>query len=493
MKLGVLLILPVLLAVAGCGAAARTAPTPLPTVVLGGNITATPQVPSRASGGGATASGIVVPAQEAQLAFLIGGRVAALAVAAGDQVAQGQVLAALDDAALQAQVAQVQAALATAQANYDLLAAGPTAEQRRQAQAALDGSQAELAGMVAGARPEQVAGAEANLSIAQAKLAAAEGGGRPEQIAQAEANLASVQAALDLLKKGPSDQDLALARLAVDQAKDALWSAQANRDGICGGKGVPGSTCGGANAQVAVAETGVQQAETRLAQLQAGAAPETIAEAAAAVQAAAEQVRLARQPATEQDIAQARDAVRLAEAQLALAKQPFTTYAVAAAKAQVDQAQAQLDALTAGARTQQLDAARSQVASAQAGVRAAEAQLRQASLTAPFAGTVARVDIHNGESVAPDQPVLVLADLDHLRVETTDLSERDVPGIQVGQPAVVTVKALGGDVAGRVRDIAPLSDTIGGDVIYKVTIDLDARPAGLRAGMSVDVRFGAGS
>jgi hypothetical protein len=38
--------------------------------------------------------------------------------------------------------------------------------------------------------------------------------------------------------------------------------------------------------------------------------------------------------------------------------------------------------------------------------------------------------------------------------------------------------------------IAPLADTLGGDVVYKITIDLDAPPAGLRAGMSVEVQFG---
>jgi hypothetical protein len=75
-------------------------------------------------------------------------------------------------------------------------------------------------------------------------------------------------------------------------------------------------------------------------------------------------------------------------------------------------------------------------------------------------------------------------------VQTTDLSERDVPQVKVGQPVTLLVKALNQDLTGRVSEIAPLSDTLGGDVVYQTTIDLDTQPAGLRPGMSVTVTFG---
>ena len=94
------------------------------------------------------------------------------------------------------------------------------------------------------------------------------------------------------------------------------------------------------------------------------------------------------------------------------------------------------------------------------------------------------------EWVTPGQPVLVLADLDHLRVETTDLSERDVPKIEIGQPVRVLVEALNEEISGQVLLIAPLADILGGDVVYKTTIVLDTQPPGLRPGMSVEVQFG---
>jgi multidrug resistance efflux pump len=105
---------------------------------------------------------------------------------------------------------------------------------------------------------------------------------------------------------------------------------------------------------------------------------------------------------------------------------------------------------------------------------------------------IAALQIHAGEWVTPGQPVLLLSDLQHLLVETTDLSERDIPRIEIGQPVIVTIQALNEDVAGRVSAISPLADTLGGDVVYKTTVALDTRPSGVRAGMSAEVLFGTG-
>jgi multidrug efflux pump subunit AcrA (membrane-fusion protein) len=90
---GTLILLAVLAAylLSGCGAFAQAAPTPLPTVVLGSSNPAAPQGTLQ-GGGGVTASGVVVSAQEVQIASSVGETVEAINVAAGDQVAAGQVL-----------------------------------------------------------------------------------------------------------------------------------------------------------------------------------------------------------------------------------------------------------------------------------------------------------------------------------------------------------------------------------------------------------------
>ena len=129
------------------------------------------------------------------------------------------------------------------------------------------------------------------------------------------------------------------------------------------------------------------------------------------------------------------------------------------------------------------------VANAQTQLAAAQAAVGRLKLSAPFSGTVSEINSHSGEWVTPGQTVMTLADLKQLRVKTTDLSERDIPLIQIGQKANVFIEALGETVKGWVTVIAPLADVLGGDVVYETTIELGEIPEGLRAGMSVEVAF----
>lgn len=113
----------------------------------------------------------------------------------------------------------------------------------------------------------------------------------------------------------------------------------------------------------------------------------------------------------------------------------------------------------------------------------------QSALTAPIAGTIISVDIAPAETVVPGQVVIVLADLSNYQIETTDLSERDITRVQIGQPTSVFIEALNEEFAGRVTDIDRVSSTLGGDVVFKVTIELDQEPKSLLWGMSADVKI----
>ncbi len=160
------------------------------------------------------------------------------------------------------------------------------------------------------------------------------------------------------------------------------------------------------------------------------------------------------------------------------------------AKAELDAAQREYDKLQNGPDPEALALVDARIQNAQAQLSAGQASLANVELKAPFSGTVNKITVVGGEWVLPGQAILTLADLDHLRVETSDLSERDVNRVAVGQPVTVNVKALAQDVPGRVSEISPLADIIGGDVVYTTWIDLDTVPTDLRAGMSVDVQFG---
>ena len=119
----------------------------------------------------------------------------------------------------------------------------------------------------------------------------------------------------------------------------------------------------------------------------------------------------------------------------------------------------------------------------------ARAQLTQTELVAPYAATVISIEVQPGEFVQPGQVVVVLAKLDNLQVETTDLSELNVAAVEIGQPATVYVEALDKKFQGVVTAISPISNTLGGDVVFKVTIKLDDQPADLLWGMSADVEI----
>jgi RND family efflux transporter MFP subunit len=144
-----------------------------------------------------------------------------------------------------------------------------------------------------------------------------------------------------------------------------------------------------------------------------------------------------------------------------------------------------------GTSQENLDAAKADVERMKALAEIAKAQLAQATLTAPIAGTIVSVDISPAEFANPGQILIVMGDLSHFQIETTDLSEKDVPGIEIGQPATVYIEALDKDFNGKVADIARISETVGGDVVFKVTIELEGQPEGLRWGMSADVKIEA--
>jgi RND family efflux transporter MFP subunit len=134
-----------------------------------------------------------------------------------------------------------------------------------------------------------------------------------------------------------------------------------------------------------------------------------------------------------------------------------------------------------------IEVADARLVQAQAALESTRAILAQGNLLAPFDGTVVSINVVPGEYVAAGQRVIVLANLSDLQVETTDLSELNVNYVQIDQPATVFIEALNKELPGKVSAISPISDTIGGDVVFKVTVNLDEQPDGLLWGMSADV------
>jgi len=479
--------LPILLttfALVGCGAIGGQTPTPLPTVVLGA---ATPAASAPATtGGGVTASGRIAPAEQAQLAFAAPGQVISLTVREGDTVQAGQVLATLAGADRLTTAATAAAGVATAG-----IAAAQT--EVLTAQQAIKDLQDNTA----------LASAQAHLAVAQAQLAVAEA---QTALTKANKDLHNVQ--------NPAGQSL---QDAVDKAKLALTTAQNNA--LLNTVSPDAQALVQATAQVNILFSAYQNLQAKWDAGDHGAALQKALTLAQSAYQSALDTQTQLQLRIQTDQANGNQTVKDAQKayddavnnQAAAQRGPdadklaVAVGNVAVAQAAVEQTQAALaqaqtreaalkngpDPDVLAASEQRLIAAQAQLAAAQAQLAAAQASLDDLDLKASISGTVTDLRIHNGEWVTPGEPVVVLTDLAHLRVETTDLSERDVPQVSVGQTVAVMVKALNQNIPGQVTEIAPLADTLGGDVVYKTTIELSTRPAGLRAGMSVDVQFGA--
>ncbi|HEY3803732.1 MAG TPA: efflux RND transporter periplasmic adaptor subunit [Kofleriaceae bacterium] len=154
-----------------------------------------------------------------QLAFETPGRIVAIDADEGDTVAEGQIVARLDDRLAKARVASATAALAEARARYDLARRGPRREDLDAAKADATAAQADAAhrdveltrstrlgetGAIATTAVDADAAAarvsDATAAAASARYASLAKGTRIEQVAEAAAAVDAATAELDAAK-----------------------------------------------------------------------------------------------------------------------------------------------------------------------------------------------------------------------------------------------------------------------------------------------------
>ncbi len=311
------------------------------------------------------------------------------------------------------------------------------------------------------------------------------------------------------------------ARLAVQQAEAALNTAKTQLARTKVGRFPEDIAV--AEAQVVVAQTTISQTLAQRNQLWAGNAEADIAAAEAAVAAAQTEQLIARRrheetlkcydvpqadgstqktcPLLGNAEEQARFVLQAADKALAAAEvqlKAITTNLqaqrriaeanVAVAEAQYQVALAQLARLKVGVLPEDIAIAEAAVAQAQVALEAAKIAVTRTVITAPFAGTVTRVDVRPGQFVIPGQPLITLGDLSTLRVETTDLDEIDVARIAIGQAVTLTFDALPDLVlGGTIKHIALMAESSTGGVNYTVIIAPAELPPQIRWGMTVFV------
>jgi HlyD family secretion protein len=412
-----------------------------------------------------SATGQVRPARWASLSFPISGRVSAVHVSEGQEVEAGQPVLDVEAVQLERAVAEARAALTAADAELARIRTGAHPQDVAAAESAVAAAQANVTAaeaQVAAAKAEEER-ARSGVTIAQAQVAIVQAGTRI-----AEAELSRAQA-------GASPQEVAVARAALGKAQAAVRLAQAEYDRVGGGSDMPQALA------LEQATLDLEMAQAEYDCLVAGPRASDLAPLRANVEAARAQVPLA-----EAQVTQAEDLVVQAETAVAQARAGEQV-----AQAQVAQAQASLDRLLAGPTSQELAVAEAAVTRAREALVTAEAALAEARLVAPLNGTVSLIQVRLGEEVVPGQEVLVLGDLDTLRVETTDLDEIDIARVQPGQRVDLTFDALPEKVLpGRVTYIAPMATPGQSAITYRTVIELLEVDPALRWGMTafVDIR-----
>jgi HlyD family secretion protein len=385
-----------------------------------------------------SATGNSAAEQQVTLSFGSTDRIAEVMVEEGQQVAAGDVLARLDTASLEWQVARAQASLDTAQARLK------QAEQPASA--------------------EDLASAQASVDSAQANYEKVKAGPTQAELASAKAAVDSAQANYEKVKAGPTKEDLASAKAALDEAQAALEQAQAAYDLV---KDRP---------DVAMLPQALNLQNATIEYQRAKANYESAANHPTPSELAAAEAQLSQAEANLTDL-QARPAAS----------------DLAAAQAQVSQAEANLAQLQARPSADDVAVAQAQVDEAVVALDQTQSQLEDAVLTAPFGGTVLTVNARAGEWASPGAPAIVLAATGPMLLKV-EADELDVPQIKVGQAVHLHFNALPGDqITGTVTFIAPASTNVQGAVAYEVGIRFEPGSVPVRLGMTAEVEIVVGS
>lgn len=289
-----------------------------------------------------------------------------------------------------------------------------------------------------------------NLQDAQAKYNQANSAYNDAQV-QLQTGVASAQeqvnnalAQLNSVKAGPTQADITAAKAAVDQAQSSLQSAQASLAALSP-----------TNAQIASDQASIDQAQASIQSANASAA--------------------ALAP-TQEQLSADQASVAAAQANLDKLTHPGTQSDIAIAQSQLDSAKAALDALTNDPTLQSnIAAAQAQVDEAQASYDTAQLDLKNAVITAPFAGIISSDNnVQVGQQVSASTAVFQLTDASQLHVDV-NVGEADINKIQLNMPVALNLDAISGkSFTGKVTFISPKATVSNNVVIYDVTVTLDS-------------------
>ncbi|MEO8703430.1 MAG: HlyD family efflux transporter periplasmic adaptor subunit [Kofleriaceae bacterium] len=280
-------------------------------------------------------------------------------------------------------------------------------------------------------------------------------GGRVKQVLVREGDRVTANAPLVILEPGDLDAQRAIAQALLEQAQAALdkLTKGARPEEILQAKARADQ------AQAAFAESRrgsrveeIAAAEARLAQAQA-----TVDKAQLDAERSRKLLAVNAIPAAEAELADTllkttaaqRDAQRKVVEQL---KAGTRVEEKQQAAARVAEADAAAKLVIAGARVEDLRAAQAQVAAAKARVDQLDVMLRELTVRAPATMRIESLDLRPGDLVAPNAPVATLLEDDQLYVRIY-VPETQLGHVHVGDAVPITVDSYDRSFGGKIEHI----------------------------------------
>jgi len=148
----------------------------------------------------------------------------------------------------------------------------------------------------------------------------------------------------------------------------------------------------------------------------------------------------------------------------------------------------ELELVEAGASKEDIKAQEAAVEKAQAAVLAAQADLEKTIIRAPFSGTVTKIDVQLGETVAANIPVISLISPLYLEIEAF-VPEADIVKVKIGDSARVTLDAYASDLVfnATVISIDPAETILDGVSTYKVVFEFRDEDGLGKSGMTANI------
>ncbi len=245
-------------------------------------------------------------------------------------------------------------------------------------------------------------------------------------------------------------------------------------------------------AQVSQAETAVVTAQAQLRQVSRG----PLASELQVNQMQISQARaLAAQATSELDLARKTQQRTQALSKAGVVSKSETdtaTSALAAAEAKsrsgtasIRLAEAQLQTLRSTPRKEDVELARDRLVEAQQALLVVRQQAGEATVTAPFSGTITAVNVEVGQNVDALGLFGLVSDALEVRI---DLDESNLADISLGQKALLSAAAFPDEpFEGRLKEISPAVNKIRGTVSIK--LEPIAPPAWLKSGQTLNVNL----